>query len=95
MMTILKVKISLFRTNPKRLLKTASGFSLATRAACKLRLYIMKNFRVEIIQQQHLVRNVVARNQPEAIRLAYQEQGVISERDKPEVVKIRAKERFD
>ncbi len=55
----------------------------------------MKSYNVEIIEQRKITLSIEARNQPEAIRLGYNFEGKQAEVTSPEVVKIKAKQRFD
>jgi hypothetical protein len=59
------------------------------------RVYMMKEFTVQITKQQTAFYKIEAKNQPEAIQRAYHDEHELIQITQPEVIKIKAKQRFN
>jgi len=56
---------------------------------------MMKEFTVQITKQQTAFYKIEAKNQPEAIQRAYHDEHELIQITQPEVIKIKAKQRFN
>ncbi len=55
----------------------------------------MKNYSVELIEQRAITLNIKAKSQPEAVKQAYAYQSKLDDSNNRELVRIRAKQRFN